>query len=1246
MLAESLENRLMLTSAWQNLAAPLDVNHDEHITPGDVLSVVNFLNQNGPQELPEKSEGEAGNQPHSVDVNGDGSASASDVLAVINYLNGEGENGAVLQYRIAIFDATGTTEIETVGLGQEFIVKVFVQDIRMAARAGVFSAYLDINYDAALASVVPEAFTQLDLVTFETVAVTIMDNQDDYGQGRSGDATTTAGVIDGAGSFASSIAPLGPTERELLKFKMRATGEGTVTFAGSPTTEAVGDAGQSPLLDSGLYNQDESVCPSQAQEPCRGEMMFLDDSITIVTDIVAVADSVMLNEDSGASSPINVLGNDVANVGTVNLDSFTLPSNGQLVRNGDDTFTYTPDLNFFGSDSFDYTIENGEGATSDTTVTITVDPVNDGPINSVPGAQVINEDSALVLSGGVISVADVDADAGGGLEVSLGVSSGVLTVGTTAATVTGDGTTAVSIDGSVAAVNAALNGLTYTPNPNFNGSDSLSVSTSDQGNFGSGGALSDNDTISITIDPVNDAPVNTVPGPQTVFNTTTLSLGSIQVSDVDAQMLEVNLTVSEGVISLGSTAGVDVTGNDSASLVTTGSVAAINSALGTLVYDPEDSFIGNDTLTVTTSDLGGTGAGGELTDTDTVALTVTPPEVPFAASDLFSIEEDSANTSLDVLGNDLRPDPVGANTLTITQLNEQPVSEGQQLTTGNGGTITFSSNSFSYEPAAEFFGTDTFTYTIESSPAAGDGPSTGTVTIEVLPINDGPVNSLPGSQTIDEDSTLSFSGVNEISVADIDAGGAGVTVMLSVDNGTLDVSSTGGGTVTENDAGNVLTLAGTVSQINTRLGGLIYTPNSEFAGLDTLTVDTNDNGNTGGAAGDPAADNPLADIDTVQITIQPINDAPVVVVPGAQSFIADFDNQFSAANGNALSVSDSDAGEDDVRLDLTFTEGSLTVLDPSGLSVTGNGSNSVSLLGSITEINSALATGLNYRTSNSGDKTLSATINDLGNNGGIAGDPTANNPLLGAGTVSVDVLAFVPSTIGGFVFLDANGNGVRDSERGLEGVRVTLSGVDAITGNEIEPIIVETSADGSYAFMNLRPGTYRLSKAALPHFLEGAAHFENPVLATGDNDGAVDIDMRGGVNSLGNYFPVLGLNGTFFDGLSHLTPYLPPDGELYDNLLFAIDATNPANTATVVSYQGRWGGYDNARIVLAPDGQSAEVTVRDQQTGTDMSTTVTFDSGRLRVRSIGALTTVRIFMSPQQMAAAAFAQAVDQIVAE
>ena len=84
------------------------------------------------------------------------------------------------------------------------------------------------------------------------------------------------------------------------------------------------------------------------------------------------------------------------------------------------------------------------------------------------------------------------------------------------------------ITGSAAQINAALAGLTYTGNLNFNGPDTLTVTTGD-------GTAQDIDTVAITVNPVNDAPVNTVPGAQSVNEDTALPIAGVSVADVDGR---------------------------------------------------------------------------------------------------------------------------------------------------------------------------------------------------------------------------------------------------------------------------------------------------------------------------------------------------------------------------------------------------------------------------------------------------------------------------------------------------------------------------------------------------------------------------------------------------------------------------------------------------------------------------------------------------------------------------------------
>src|SRR5439155_11915123 len=189
----------------------------------------------------------------------------------------------------------------------------------------------------------------------------------------------------------------------------------------------------------------------------------------------------------------------------------------------------------------------GGPLTTTDTVDITIDAVKDPPVNTVPGPQGTNEDTNLVFSpggGNGIVINDPDANEGTGLvQITLGVTHGTLTLSrlTGLSFSAGDGTSdgTMTFTGTLVDINAALDGLTFSPDLNYNGGALLTVTTDDLGNTGIGGSLTDTDSVAITINAVNDAPVITLPvGPQATNEDTTLVLSSsngnaISIADVD-----------------------------------------------------------------------------------------------------------------------------------------------------------------------------------------------------------------------------------------------------------------------------------------------------------------------------------------------------------------------------------------------------------------------------------------------------------------------------------------------------------------------------------------------------------------------------------------------------------------------------------------------------------------------------------------------------------------------------------------
>jgi uncharacterized repeat protein (TIGR01451 family) len=224
-----------------------------------------------------------------------------------------------------------------------------------------------------------------------------------------------------------------------------------------------------------------------------------------------------------------------ANTGTItgSFDSAT----GKLTLTGGDTpanyqaalqsvkYQNNSDNPSTSARTVSWTVNDGSANSNTATSTINITAVNDAPVNTVPGAQSTNEDTAKVFSsagGDQISVADADAGSNA-VKVTLTATNGTLTLsGTSGLSFSaGDGTAdaTMTFTGTVANVNAALDGMSFNPTANYHGAASVQIVTDDQGNAGTGGAKTDTDSVSITVNPVADTP--SVTSATTFVNTQT-----------------------------------------------------------------------------------------------------------------------------------------------------------------------------------------------------------------------------------------------------------------------------------------------------------------------------------------------------------------------------------------------------------------------------------------------------------------------------------------------------------------------------------------------------------------------------------------------------------------------------------------------------------------------------------------------------------------------------------------------------
>ena len=224
---------------------------------------------------------------------------------------------------------------------------------------------------------------------------------------------------------------------------------------------------------------------------------------------VALADAYSINEDTTLTvvAP-GVLGNDTNPNGTpITAVLYTGVANGALTFTSDGSFIYTPRSNFNGTDSFQYKAKDGAFASNIVTVTITVNAVNDAPVNRVPVAQhtAKNTDKVFTKSS-VISISDVDAG-GESVQVTLNATNGTVTLpGATNLTfLGGDGTAdqTMTFTGTIADINRSLVAAIFTPNPDFAGAAALEIATSDRGQTGIPGPLGDTDSVAITVTGAN-----------------------------------------------------------------------------------------------------------------------------------------------------------------------------------------------------------------------------------------------------------------------------------------------------------------------------------------------------------------------------------------------------------------------------------------------------------------------------------------------------------------------------------------------------------------------------------------------------------------------------------------------------------------------------------------------------------------------------------------------------------------------
>ncbi|MEO0312265.1 MAG: hypothetical protein RIQ89_1922, partial [Bacteroidota bacterium] len=433
----------------------------------------------------------------------------------------------------------------------------------------------------------------------------------------------------------------------------------------------------------------------------------------------------------------------------------TTTTNGVLVLNSNGTFNYTPSSNFSGSDQFIYTAcDNGSPQLCDTAIVfITVTPVNDPP---VVDNETITTPEDTPIGGDVTDAGDSDPI---------------------------DGTTLVTITTPISgpahgSIIVNSNGTyTYTPTANYNGLDTVIVSVCDQGTPLP--ALCINDTIFITVTPVNDPPVV---DNETITTPEDTPIGGDLTDAGDSDPIEGTTLVIDTVLVVSPSNGT----------------ISINSD-GSYIYTPDSNFFGFDTVVVNICDSGLPLPALCVYDTIFIIVT-TNNDLPIANQDSVNTIEDTPVT-FDVLVNDF--DIEGLDTASISVISIQ----------NGSATIDTITGLVTYTPDPNFVGVDTILYQVcdFGLPIACD---TAYVIILVSPINDPPIANNDLNNTY-----LNTSVNGNMLTNDYDLEGDSIAV-----NTSPFITPSNGSVIVNLD------------------GSYTYTPNTGFIGVDSFTYIICDNG--------------------------------------------------------------------------------------------------------------------------------------------------------------------------------------------------------------------------------------------------------------------------------------------------------------------------------------------------------------------------------------------------------------------
>ncbi|EMK6579727.1 tandem-95 repeat protein [Vibrio parahaemolyticus] len=785
--------------------------------------------------------------------------------------------------------------------------------------------------------------------------------------------------------------------------------DGELTFSVSGNSNVLvsienGIATISPTAD---WNGSE-ILTFKATDPS-GESISQTVNFTVAPVADIVADKATVVEDT--PTIIKVLGNDTFEGGdqVVSLDTNNGPANGTVSVNPDGSVTYTPNDNYHGTDSFTYIVTSG-GVSESTAVNVDVTPVNDAPV-AKDDIATTQEDTAVTIDA---LPNDTDAD---GDKLSI-----------ESASVPKEQGTVEVVDGK----------LVFTPAENFNGDAEITYTVTD-------GQLTDEAKVTVTVNPVNDAPTIKVDAVESItedaVNTDTV-VATLTVRDTDTPedqltvSLENNsngyfvlvgnevkltqvgvdavnndeLNLKDLTISASVSDGVNPTANDSDSLVVNrvNDAPTVENAIADQVLSEDFATYTidlNEVFKDTDSSLEFSVSGNNSIQISIVngVATITPTAdwngketITFTAKDPSG---ESVNQTVDFTVApvvDIEADSADVVEDTPTIINvlgndtfestDKVVSLDAENGPKNGTVIVNNDGTVTYTPDDNYVGEDTFTYIVTSG---GVSEST-TVSVDVTPENDAPV-AKDDTAITDEDTPVTI----DVLPNDTDVDGD----KLSVESASVPKEQ------------------GTVEVVN---GKLVFTPAENFNGDAEITY--------------TVTDGQLTDEAKVTVTVNPVNDAPTIKVDAVESITEDAVSTDMVVA--TLTVRDTDTPEDQLTVSLENNSNGYFVL-----------------VGNEVKLTQAGVDAVNNDELNLKDLAISASVSDGVNPTASDSDSLVVNRVNDAPTIKVDAVESITEDA---VSIDTvvAALTVRDTDTPEDQLTVSLennsNGYFVLVGNEVK----------------------------------------------------------------------------------------------------------------------------------------------------------------------------------------------------